>query len=37
MERRLSITDTVGAISLHALPALVAWLAGVIYVRVTFV
>jgi len=31
-ERKLMVTDTVGAISLHALPGLVAWLAGIIYV-----
>ena len=33
MEKKLGITDTVGAVSLHALPALVAWLAGIIVVR----
>jgi len=32
LEKRLSITDTVGAISLHALPGLVAWVAGIIAV-----
>lgn len=32
MERKLGITDTVGAVSLHALPGLVAWLSGIFMV-----
>lgn len=30
LEKKLQITDTVGAISLHAVPAMIAWIAGMI-------
>jgi len=33
LEKNLNITDTVGAVSLHAVPSLVAWIAGILYVR----
>ena len=33
MEKKLGITDTVGAISLHAVPSTVAWIAGILKVR----
>ena len=33
LERKLNITDTVGAVSLHAVPSLVAWFAGIMVVR----
>mmetsp|Transcript_13153 Transcript_13153/g.26277 ORF Transcript_13153/g.26277 Transcript_13153/m.26277 type:complete len:602 (+) Transcript_13153:188-1993(+) len=32
LEKKLQITDTVGAVSLHAVPAMVAWAAGIIKV-----
>mmetsp|Transcript_61590 Transcript_61590/g.144867 ORF Transcript_61590/g.144867 Transcript_61590/m.144867 type:complete len:603 (+) Transcript_61590:213-2021(+) len=32
LEKKLQITDTVGAVSLHAVPAMIAWAAGIIKV-----